>query len=63
MKDDKELKATIAHLESQIDLLEAELVHLNSLLVKFGFSRGIDGLKRTIGEILDGGLSNPHDLQ
>ena len=50
--DNKELYSTIAKLESKIDLLEAEIVNLNDLLIKFGFSKGIQSLKVSIEEIL-----------
>ena len=47
-----ELKARVAGLESQVDLLEAELTHLNTMLVRCGFSDGITTLKETVEEIL-----------
>lgn len=51
-KKNKELISIIANLESKIDLLESEIEHLNELLIKFGFSKGVEGLKESIREIL-----------
>ena len=51
-RDHKELMATIAKLESKVDLLESEIQHLNDLLIKFGFNGGVESLKRSITEIL-----------
>jgi hypothetical protein len=44
--------ATIAALESKIDMLETELSYLNQILIQCGFSEGIDTLKISIEEML-----------
>ncbi len=49
---DEKLKAQIAGLESQMDLLETEISQLNDLLCKSGFSNGVTTLKNTIEEFL-----------
>lgn len=51
-EEKKEFLAIIAKLESKVDLLESEIVHLNDLLIKFGFSKGVRSLKDSIREIL-----------
>jgi hypothetical protein len=48
----KELMSMVAKLESKVDLLESEILHLNDLLIKFGFQGGVENLKRSINEIL-----------
>ncbi|MBI3508700.1 MAG: hypothetical protein HY069_03580 [Chlamydiia bacterium] len=48
----KQLKAKVAGLESQIDVLEAELIHLNEMLMGCGFPEGIKTLKETMQEVL-----------
>ena len=52
------LKAKVASLESRIDLLESELMHLNEMLIRCGFSEGIKTLKETIEELLTEGSSS-----
>lgn len=52
MCNNKELNGKVASLESQIDLLEAELVHLNEMLMGCGFPEGIKTLKETMQEVL-----------
>ncbi len=47
-----QLRARVAGLESQVDLLEAELMHLQQMLVRCGFSDGIKTLKETVEEYL-----------
>ncbi|HLY70507.1 MAG TPA: hypothetical protein VKR53_12315 [Puia sp.] len=47
-----QLKGRIAALESQVDLLEAELSHLQEMLIRCGFSDGIQTLKATVEEYL-----------
>lgn len=42
----------IAFLESQVDMLESELSHLNELLLQCGFSEGIMTLKMSVEELL-----------
>jgi hypothetical protein len=44
--------ATIAVLESKIDMLETELSYLDKILVQCGFSEGIKTLKMTVEELL-----------
>lgn len=46
------INATIAALESKVDLLETELTVLNEMLIQCGFSEGIATLKMTIEELL-----------
>jgi hypothetical protein len=43
----------IAGLESKVDQLEAELSHLNEVLVRCGFPEGIKTLKATAEELLE----------
>lgn len=47
-----QLKTKIAILESQVDLQEAELVHLHEMLIRCGFPEGITTLKATVEEYL-----------
>ena len=47
-----QMRATIAGLETKVDLLEAELCYINSLLLDVGFPDGIGGLKDAIEEVL-----------
>jgi hypothetical protein len=47
-----QLKGRIAALESHVDLLEAELTHLHEMLIRCGFSDGIQTLKATVEEYL-----------
>jgi len=47
-----QLKGRVAFLESQVDLLEAELTHLHEMLIRCGFSEGIQTLKETVEEYL-----------
>ena len=51
--DVKVLHDRVAFLESRVDMLEAEIIHLNRLLIQFGFSKGIESLKQSIQELLD----------
>lgn len=46
------LKARLAALESKIDLLEAELTHLDHILRECGFPNGITTLKFTVEELI-----------
>lgn len=50
--DNKELKAKVAALESQVDHLESELSYINTLLVEFGFDHGVVSLKKSLEEVL-----------
>lgn len=50
--DNKNNNAKIASLESQVDHLEAELSYVNHLLVRFGFTEGVQSLKMSLEEIL-----------
>ncbi len=52
MSNTDELRRKVAWLESRVDQLESELVHLNHLLVGCGFPKGIDSLKATIQDLL-----------
>jgi hypothetical protein len=47
-----ELLAKIASLESNIDMLEAELSYMNEILSRCGFPEGIKTLKETVEELL-----------
>ena len=46
------LNSQIAALESKVDLLESEILHLDEILKKCGFSSGISTLKSTVLELL-----------
>lgn len=46
-----QLQATIAGLESKLDVMETEYSYLNDILVKLGFSEGVKSLKSTIEDI------------
>ncbi len=48
----KELLQKVAMLESKSDVLEAELMHLDALLKKSGFSEGIETLRSAVEELL-----------
>ncbi len=59
---EKEFKAKIAGLETQVDVLESEICKLDELLRGCGFPNGVETLKRTVEELLkrsDG--KNPFD--
>lgn len=61
----KDLNKKLARLESQVDVLHAELSHLDRILKKSGFTNGIETLKSTVEEILkevDGGNSSEMDF-
>ena len=45
-------RANMAVLESEVDLIEAELRYINGLLLEVGVPDGIDGLKDAIEEVL-----------
>ncbi len=47
-----QLKARVAFLESNVDMLESELMYLNDMLVRCGFPQGITTLKETVQELL-----------
>jgi len=53
------LQTRVAFLESQVDLLETELLTLNDLLVRCGFPEGITTLKATVTELL--GMESEND--
>lgn len=57
----EDLKAHAAKLESQVDLLEAELTYLNGLLIDVGFPEGIETLKATAEELLAEGSTSSHE--
>jgi hypothetical protein len=48
----KDLEREVARLESQVDVLDAELCHLDSILKKSGFTDGIETLKKTVEDLL-----------
>ena len=50
--ENKQLRSRVAALESKIDLLEAEFIYLNQILVNCGFPGGIATLKNTVEEVL-----------
>ena len=47
-----QLQARVASLESRNDMLETELMYLNEMLVRCGFSEGVKTLKETVVELL-----------
>ena len=47
-----QLRARVASLESKVDMLEAELIYLNDMLVRCGFPEGVKTLKETVVELL-----------
>lgn len=52
-EDNKDsLVRLIAKQESKLDFMESELIYLNHLLVRLGFSKGIATLKETAEELL-----------
>jgi hypothetical protein len=53
-----QLKARVACLESNVDMLESELMYLNDMLVRCGFPQGIATLKETVQELLAEDSSN-----
>ena len=59
----KELRSIIAKLETKVDLFEAELVHLNEMLVQYGFANGIEGLTKSLNEILNSDESPSEDSE
>lgn len=52
MNNHDELRKRIAWLETKVDMLETELVRLNTMLVDCGFPEGIETLKSTIEDLL-----------
>ena len=49
---DEFLRAQIAALESKVDHLESEIVHLDDILKECGFPDGISTLKVTVEELI-----------
>lgn len=49
------LHKRIARLETELDMLQAELIHINDKLKECGFSDGIATLKETMEELLKEG--------
>ena len=47
---EEKLRAKVAGLESQVDLLETEITTLNDLLCNCGFSNGVESLKKALEE-------------
>jgi len=56
-----QLLSKIAALETKNDLLEAELMYLNEMLVRCGFPEGIKTLKETVEELLAEDPSVSHE--
>ncbi len=52
MGGEEQMKSQIAALESKVDLLESEITHLDEILRKCGFPKGISTLKATVEELL-----------
>lgn len=52
MTEPDQMKSQIAALESKVDLLESEITHLDDILRKCGFPKGISTLKATVEELL-----------
>ena len=52
MEASDKMRSQIASLESKVDLLESEITHLDEILRKCGFARGISTLKATVEELL-----------
>ncbi len=48
----QDLRSSVAYLESKVDMLEAELQYLNTMLVRCGFPEGVTTLKATVEELL-----------
>jgi len=55
-----QLKARVASLESQIDMLESELSYLGEMLIRCGFPEGIKTLKETVQELLSEEEATPY---
>jgi hypothetical protein len=55
MEEVLRLRAEVAKLGSQLDLLQAEREHLNELLIECGFPNGITTLIGTVKEVLEEG--------
>lgn len=47
-----QLRARVASLETQVDMLETELMDLNDMLIRVGFPNGVQTLKGTVIELL-----------
>ncbi len=56
--DREDILRLVARQESQIDMLEQELTFLNHLLIKVGFTKGIETLKMAAEELLKGSEQN-----
>lgn len=61
--NNKQYEKTIAQLESKVDLLEAELIYLNKILVKAGFPEGVKTLKESVEELLEEEMQTAPHLQ
>lgn len=53
IKEEK-LHKNCARLESQVDLLETEILTMNQLLLDIGFPEGMSSLKKAAKELLSG---------
>ncbi len=54
-EDASKLRAKIAALETQLDVVLTERSHLNALLIKCGFLQGIPTLMKTVQDLLESG--------
>jgi len=61
--NNNQLQATVAFLESKVDMLESELSYLDAVLMRCGFSQGIKTLKETVEEILIEDQAFHHERQ
>jgi hypothetical protein len=58
-----QLKARVASLESNVDMLESELMYLNDMLMRCGFPQGIQTLKETVQELLAEDAANTPNFE
>ena len=59
--NEKQMLSKIAILETKNDLLEAELMYLNEMLIRCGFPEGTKTLKETVEELLAEDPSISHE--
>jgi hypothetical protein len=59
----KNLQKEVAALESKLDYYETEFDHLNVLLKKCGFPKGINTLKESAYELLEEDLLQNNDVK
>lgn len=60
MNQNQQLNGKIAVLETKVDMLEAELSYIDTLLLRCGFPQGIHTLKLTVEELLS---ENPQMIE